>query len=56
MKEGYKVLPTLGIGCFIEVYNFEGSNQIGQYRFRIQPKEHYDSIVGIWKQKIKNEQ
>ena len=56
MKEGYKVLPTLGKGLFIEVYNYVGLNEIGQYRFTIQPKKHYDSIVGIWKQKIKNEQ
>ena len=56
MKEGYKVLPTLGKGLFIEVYNYVGLNEIGQYRFTIQPKKHSSNLVGIWKQKIKNEQ
>jgi len=51
MKEGYKVLPTIGIGDFIEVYNFIGLNQIGQYRFRIPIKRHASNLVGIWKLK-----
>jgi hypothetical protein len=53
MKEGYKVNPTIGNGLFIEVYNFIGLNEVGQYRFIIQPKEQSDSIVGIWKPKTK---
>ena len=57
MKEGYTVLPTIGIGYFIEVYNYIGLNEIGQYRFKTLPKYSIGSIIGLWKPKtIKNEQ
>jgi hypothetical protein len=51
MKEGYKVLRTIGQGCFIEVYNFIGLNTVAQYRFTIPIIKHSKELVGIWKQK-----
>jgi len=56
MKEGYKVLQTIGQGCFIEgcfieVYNFIGLNAVAQYRFTIPIIKHSKELVGIWKQK-----
>lgn len=51
MKEGYKVNPTIGSGLFIEVYNYIGLNEIGQYRYTIPVKRHTKSMVGMWKLK-----
>jgi hypothetical protein len=51
MKEGYIVYKTIGEGWFIEVYNYIGLNEIGQYRFRIPVKKHSKELVGIWKPK-----
>jgi len=59
MKEGYKINETVGIGCFIEVYNWTALNEISHFRWLEEPS-HNKSLsdrVGMWKPKtIKNEQ
>jgi hypothetical protein len=60
MKEGYKVLPTVGIGLFIEVYNWTSLNEISHFRWSEKPSHKQINTtdkVGMWKPKtIKNEQ
>ena len=61
MREGYIVNPTIGAGCFIEVHNWKGLNEIGHFRYTKYRNKKTTSIgsnlIGIWKpKKIKNEQ
>lgn len=53
MKQGYKINRTIGTGCFIEVYNFIGLNEIGHYMFNIPRIIKSESLIGVWKIKSK---
>ncbi len=60
MKEGYKINETVGIGLFIEVYNWTSLNEISHFRWSEKPSHKQINAtdkVGMWKPKtIKNEQ
>ena len=53
MKEGYKVLETLGHGMYIEVYNYKYLNEIGHYRYsKPWASGISDNKIGMWKPKL----
>ena len=57
MKEGYKVLKTIGGGLYIQVTNYEGLNEIGHYRYS-NPwvSGMSDNKIGMWKPKLIKQQ
>ena len=53
MKEGYKVLKTIGNGLYIQVCNYKYLNEIAHYRYsKESDMNESSSRVGIWKPKL----
>lgn len=57
MKEGYKVLKTIGGGLYIQVTNYVGLNEIGHYRYYGEDGAiDSPSVIGMWKPKLIKQQ
>ena len=57
MKEGYKVLGTIGNGLYIQVTNYLGLNEIGHYRYSSESNIiDSPSVIGMWKPKLIKQQ
>ncbi len=57
MKEGYKVLKTIGGGLYIQVTNYTGLNEIGHYRYYSEyGVTDTPSAIGMWKPKLIKQQ
>ena len=57
MKEGYKVLGTIGSGLYIQVTNYLGLNEIGHYRYSSESSIiGSPSVIGMWKPKLIKQQ
>jgi len=53
MKDGYKVLKTMGTGLYIQVCNYKYLNEIAHYRYMKESDMNESSNrVGVWKPKL----